>query len=281
MQPYDAERQAEIDAELEEQALARFEMTDEQVEALGLKEYKPGYYFGDPRYPQFGPVDRFLMDHPGPDWKTKSKSPKLEGSVWDEAWKMGDTPEDQARVEQFDHQFDDARIPQPMPTPKSWPILNPGSAENTVGQGRKVPITFGEHRENTARFEQKDRDVVVRFEIQPEDSAVPETPPKLSGLYICRVCTKSFARYPRERALRLTVWGTQLTWVFRSPIACSNCRVFRFKEFQPLGKLDHRPFWNKVFQFWDGETFYVERLQRKMRNAFGKIPGYFVGGPGW
>jgi hypothetical protein len=220
MQPYEADP---YDLDEEEDYLARVariaQLTDEDVRAMGKKEVYPGYFADDPRHPYFNVEDRYLMDHPGPDWKTKKKlirdelSPyRGKGVGWDEEQFTGETMPTES-------------LP-PRPAPKIVPIKT-GEAEQVVKEAFDTP-----------------------FE-------VPRT--KQSGLWICRICRKKLALWPSERALRLKPFGLSVTLVFRSPIACTNCRVYEFPTISRLGREDHRRFWQRVIACWEHPSLLIPR----------------------
>lgn len=70
--------------------------------------------------------------------------------------------------------------------------------------------------------------------------------PRTMGLYLCQLCRKGFARWPSERAFRRMLLGVSITFVFRTPYACSNCRIFRLPQVAALGVSPARRFWNRV-----------------------------------
>lgn len=243
IQPYDLERQSDIDAEMQE--IARIwgpkVWTDEEVQALHLKEYAPGYYYDDPRYPSIGPEDRYLMDHPGPDFRTK---PPLSEEEQEQRWerkrrrRAGEPPYDEDLI--GGPTVDDWAPVPPRPLPKI------------------LPVTQGE------------ADRIIQQRAAPEnDDDSPHL--KTSGLWICRVCRKKFALWPSERAFRAFPYGLHITVVFRAPIACTNCRVFEQRVVQILGHQDHRDFWNRRIDFWERKaSTWCRRLGRDvsaLRNA--------------
>jgi len=192
---------------------------------------------------QFTAEDRRLMDNPGLHWTQK---PKFVRGVDDLL---------------PNHSF--GRVPpQPRYRPKK------GEPAWDEGQWHEATADTGVIVKITETPEAKPR--VDLFETQ-----APNT--RTSGLYLCRICRQSPALWPREKALRWSFWGTQLTWTFRSPIACTYCRFFEFKRVRDMGRQDHRPFWNKVFGWTNGLR--PEALQRRAKR---KILGWFVlGGKQW
>lgn len=190
--------------------------TEEEVQALNLKEYAPGYYYDDPRYPSIGPEDRYLMDHPGPDFRTKP-------SLADKAQEL--KRKRLAGEPRYDSDLiDGPTVDDWKPTPRPLPKI--------------IPVTQGE------------ADRIIQQRVAPEnEDGSPHL--KTSGLWICRVCRKKFALWPSERAFRAFPYGVHITIVFRSPIACTNCRVFEQRVVQVLGHQDHRDFWNRRIDFWE------------------------------
>lgn len=111
-----------------------------------------------------------------------------------------------------------------------------------------------------AAFEAEQRHKMTQFvgTPNPEPSRVLQTPGhavyftpapsrKSVGLYLCRVCRTEFALWPTELAKKFSLFGVGLTVTLRTPIACTNCRIMRFKEVSRLGRLDHRPAWKNIF----------------------------------
>jgi hypothetical protein len=212
-------------------------MTDEEVREMGLKEVYPGYFQDDPRHPYWNVEDRYRMDHPGPDWKTK---PKLQrdpdqpyrgkGVGWDEEQFSG-TP----------------WHPEPLPPRPVRKI---------------IPISSGD-AERVAQALRHESDPFIEPSIRQ------------SGFWICRICRKALALWPSERALRLKPFGLSLTVVFRSPLACTNCRIFEFPTIQKLGNEDHRKFWQRVIACWEHPQLLIPRtwyrkalgFQKSIRNA--------------
>jgi hypothetical protein len=242
MQPYNMTPEEEAQ---EADYLARVariaQLTDEDVRAMGKIEIYPGYFKDDPRHPYFTAEDRYLMDHPGPDWKTKERAPKTYrpyhfrpgedriADAWDEEQLFG----------------------QPTPTESLPPRPVP----------QIVPIHTGEAEQ------------VIRTEYSDSIFESPKT--RQSGFWICRICRKALARWPSERALRLKPFGLSITVVFRSPIACTNCRVFEFPTISQLGREDHRKFWQRVIACWEHPSLLIPRvwyqrarsIQKTLRNS--------------
>lgn len=108
------------------------------------------------------------------------------------------------------------------------------------------------------------------------------------GLWLCLVCRRNFARFPSEKAWRKEILGVRLSVVFRSPLACANCRVFRQDETKILGHQGYRDFWGWVFALVQGEYFesvakhsWGRRLYRWRRVVSTRVRayrGYFVSG---
>jgi hypothetical protein len=90
--------------------------------------------------------------------------------------------------------------------------------------------------------------------LEPREDFEPNEKPRTSGLYLCRVCSRTFALWPTERALRFHKWGLSWTLVFRSPFACTNCRILNQRTVQALGREDHRIFWRNVIAVWEGKS---------------------------
>jgi hypothetical protein len=219
MQPYDADPLDEqIEADLTR--IARIaQLTDEDVRAMGRKEVYPGYFEDDPRHPFFSVEDRYLMDHPGPEWKTggwKTKKRAIREEL---------TPSRQWDEEQF--------TGEPMPTESLPPRPAP----------KIVPITT------------REAEGVITAESYADSFVEPRL--QQSGLWICRICRKKLAIWPFERALRFKLFGLSLTVVFRSPIACTNCRVFEFPTLSRLGREDHRRFWQRVIRIWERPSLLI------------------------
>jgi hypothetical protein len=239
---YDADRQADIDAELAEYDRVqqwRASFTPEKLRELGYTESKeyPGYFENDPRYPQYSVEDRYLMDHPGLDWKTK---PSLANAPRVLKQKLGSDPSQQWDDEQFSGQPLEAWTPPERPRPVIVPVRS-GEAEkilqNRVGR------------------------------IGDTESLGGKASARLSGLWVCRICRKNFALWPSERALRLSLFGLNLTLVFRSPIACTQCRVMEQATVRQLGNEGARPFWTAAIQVWEGEALPTAgiRVRRLLR----------------
>jgi hypothetical protein len=233
MQPYEpySEEEAE-ETDYLARIARRARMTDEEVRALGYKESVdyPGYFENDPRHPFFTVADRYLMDHPGPDWKTKERASKrTRPCAWDEEQLFG----------------------KPTPTGDSPPR----------SVKKIVPITF------------KEAEGVLTAESHESSYFDPRL--RQSGFWICRICRKALALWPSERALRLKLFGLSITLVFRSPLACTNCRVFEFPTIQALGREDHRKFWQRVIACWEHPQLLIPRgwyrkalgLHRTLRNV--------------
>lgn len=176
--------------------------------------------------------DRYLYDHPGPDWKTKPKfirgvddllgNHRFDGT-WDERYrpKKGEPAWDE---EQF---FGS--------TLENWPVkVTPTSSETG-----------------------------------PE--SVKTTLMRESSVWLCRICRNQPAHWPREISWRRVLWGVRFQIFLRTPLACENCRIMRFREFQALGRLEHRHFWQNLIALWDGEpyptTSYRMRRAIRWRNA--------------
>jgi hypothetical protein len=213
MTPYDAERQQDIDAEWDRVYEGReldqsILMTDEQVKALGLKEYKPGYYYHDPRYPRLDPETRYLLDHP-------------------------------ERVSWVDRR---PGAPPPRFVPE-FQARSPRWAEDMFA---------GDPEELAQRTEPKR--VPVRSVSSESRFFSEDLPIRTTSLWLCQVCRKAFALWPREISWRRMVWGVRVSLVLRAPYVCTNCRIMRFKEQQPLGHLEHRPFWNNVIALVTGQS---------------------------
>lgn len=233
MQPYEADPH---DLDEEEDYLAWVaciaQLTDEDVRSMGCKEVYPGYFEDDPRHPFFSAEDRYLMDHHGPDWKTK---PKLQrnpdqpyrgkGVGWDEEQLFGqETPVDSL---------------SPRPAPKI------------------VPLTF------------REAEGVIKAESHKFSYFDPRI--RQSGIWICRICRKALALWPSERALRLKLFGLSLTLVFRSPLACTNCRIFEHPTIQKLGREDHRRFWNRIITEYENTWDRPWKLRLRLwRRALGR-----------
>lgn len=108
------------------------------------------------------------------------------------------------------------------------------------------------------------------------------------GLWLCLVCRRDFARFPSEKAWRKEILGVRLSIVFRSPLACANCRVFRQNETKIFGHQGYRDFWGWVFALVQGEYFELvakhswgRRLYRWRRIISTRVRayrGYFVSG---
>lgn len=190
-------------------------LTDDEVRTMGHKEYKPGYFVDDPRYPGWAVEDRYLYDHPGPDWKTK---PPL--AEEDRPYERG-VGKAQFRAEQRIYESDGDESLQAVPRPETY-NLRPEADRATI----PVQATAG----------------------------------KFSGIWLCRSCRKQPALWPHEKAWRWKIWGVTGTIVFRSPLACTDCRVFNFRVTQALGRQDHRPFWNRVFLWQEGDGFRVAKM---------------------
>jgi hypothetical protein len=182
--------------------------TEEEVKALGLKEYKPGYYYHDPRYPVLDAKTRYLIDHPHrPPWLDRRPAAPPPRFV----------PEYQAR--------------------------SPRWAEDMFA---------GDPEELTQRTEPKR--VPVKS-IAPESQFFSEDlPVRTTSLWLCQVCRKDFALWPREISWHRMIWGVRVSIVLRAPYVCTNCRIMRFREQQPLGHLEHRPFWNNVIALVTGQS---------------------------
>lgn len=217
MQPYDLERQSDIDAEMREieKIWGPKVWTDEEVAALNLKEYKPGYYWDDPRHPTLGPVERYMYDHPGPDWRTKSKLRKGSNSpgAWDDSMFSG------APLEVWN--------PPPFSPPKVFPV-----SSNDAQEVVRVQAIYDNPAKEDKQTDQRS---------------------KTSGFWICRICRRQLALWPRERALRLHRWGLSATLVFCAPLACTNCRVMFQPTMNALAVEDHRPFWTSMIAIWEGQ----------------------------
>lgn len=246
MQPHDKERPDEIDAgwaalEYHQMGLT---MTDDDVREMGHKEYKPGYFEDDPRYPGWNVKDRYLYDHPGPDWKTK---PPVVRGVDDLVpnHSFGRVPP-QPRYRP--KKLEPAQDGKPPVYSAAWDddLLQLDPAE-LVPEG-VTPV------EKTLRVPRPET-----YNLRPEaDRAtipVQATAGKFSGIWLCRSCRKQPALWPHEKAWRWKIWGVTGTIVFRSPLACTDCRVFNFRVIQALGRQDHRPFWKNVIALVEGDSF--------------------------
>lgn len=208
---------AQIQTEVEQQETHErwlASITDETLRTADYKEPYPGYFEGDPRHPNFSAEDRYLMDHPGPDWRTKL-----------------DLRREPRRLNQWDdEQFNGGNV-----EPKKIPV-------SSVDEPAKPPTATIRFRPLTSR----DTPPISWEEI--------ETTSKIMGLYLCAVCRRNFALWPSERALRTTLLGVQLTAVIRAPFCCTNCRFFQFKIIQALGHEGWRPFWQAVLGIWEAEA---------------------------
>ena len=73
-------------------------------------------------------------------------------------------------------------------------------------------------------------------------------------LYVCQICQRRAAEWPRERKRRFDfrIWQPTLTYV--TPMVCSTCRIMRQPEVTALGK-GRRRFWKYVLAFLVGEAF--------------------------
>jgi hypothetical protein len=239
MQPYDPYSEEEAEEADYLTRIARIaQLTDEDVRAMGCKEVYPGYFQDDPRHPYFNAEDRYQMDHPTrPEWKLREWKTEMKRAIRQEL-----TPSRQWDEEQF--------TGEPTPTES----LPPRSAPKIV------PITI------------REAEGVIRAEY---DDLTSEAKTRQSGFWICRICRKSLALWPSERALRLKLFGLSLTVVFRSPIACTNCRVFEFPTISQLGREDHRKFWQRVIACWEHPQLLIPRtwyrkalgFQKSIRNA--------------
>ena len=192
-------------------------ITDDRLRELGYKEYRPGYFYDDPRHPHYSPEDRYLMDHPGPDWKTKP-------SLADQRPQLRALREADLAGAQYSGGEIERTSSLPLPRP---------------------PAPFP---------------VASLDEEEPQDS-------RMTGLWVCRLCRKDFARWPTERAWRRDIFGLRLTIIFRSPLACTNCRLHRQKELVPLAREEYRPFWKNVIAVWEGVDYptspsWVQRASR-------------------
>lgn len=243
MQPYDRDRD-EIDGEWEranEIWLATVApMTDDEVRALGRREVYPGYFENDPRYEGWDVHDRYLMDHPGPDWKTK---PRLSQEDWITRYRNRKTrePYEKAGPSWEEHRaslgsLDSEPTPAHLPTPSE-------------PKPKRVRVTAS------------------------SDELVEEGKRHTTGLWLCRSCHREPALWPSERAWRREVFGVQVSLIFRSPLVCTNCRAFNFPLTQRLGRQGRRPFWQRVIQVWEGTPYptagrWTRRLARWRNRLF-------------
>lgn len=240
MTAYDEQYDREI-AELEARFAAVQAMTDEDVRAAGYKESTqyPGYFINDPRHPNFSAEERYLMDHPGPDWRTK---PRLtpNKTVWDD--------------EQFAGQDIVTWDVPPVTPPKIIPVRS-GNAEAIL-------------REATP-------DQVIGYGT--------EATKRVMGLWVCRVCRKSFALWPRERAWRFETWGIRAAFVLRSPIACLTCRLWHAPTVARLAHATEHPVQVWLVRVHDGgpwmllprgmrvKVYRAKRLLSRLRAKFGGL----------
>lgn len=196
-------------------------LTDDDVRNLGYKESEeyPGYFVNDPRHPGWTVQDRYLMDHPGPNWRTKPQVKTPTPYHQRGMNSMTDTPV------WDDMQFGGQDVSDWAPPPKPRPTI--------------VPVKSG------------DAEKILRtkhdYDLDPDEDITS----RVSGLWVCRICRKNFALWPSERALRFDKLGIQFTVIFRAPFACTNCRVFEFRTVQPMGQEGWRPLWQSILLRWD------------------------------
>lgn len=183
---------------------------------MGLTESNnyPGYYHHDPRWFGLTVEDRYLMDHPGPNYRTK---------------------------ENLSH-LGPKRMPEAREAWASMPDVVE-QAEREVGQAQHY------------------YELLTR--LQAADAAMP------TGRYVCQVCERRVAQWPRERKARLNLlfWQPRITYV--TPFVCSPCRILRWPEVAKLGK-GRRRFWKNVLAVLLGENYptagpTVQRLNRYRR----------------
>lgn len=89
------------------------------------------------------------------------------------------------------------------------------------------------------------------------EDAAADVGGRTTDLWLCLVCRKTFALYPSEKAWRRTILGIRVRIVFRQPVACSNCRMFR----QQSTRIEAYKK-NGFFYRWVAE---VSRLRRLLR----------------
>lgn len=210
-------------------------ITDEELRERGYKEPWPGYFEDDPRHPGWTAQDRYLFDHPGPDWRTKPAvirgkddllprhRPKKGEPMWDDDQLFGTNVDDW----------------NPKPT-----------------QTNNVLDTYQETPEQAPNVRH------LLETTQPKQRS--------SGFWICRICRDKLALWPHEIAWRRMILGIYFTVVLRSPLVCTNCRIMRQEQLNVLADQDYRPFWRAVHAVVTGTDYaaqgpWVTRLLRWRR----------------
>lgn len=124
---HDAEHDDELLAAIDAGEQLRLARLDPEFPVKhNLKEHPnyPGYYYDDPRYPPIQPEDRYLMDHPGPDWRTKPKRDDPRPRT---------LPEQAAEHRRYVRQNIEL-VPTPTPTPEvEIPFVQPDTPMKQYG----------------------------------------------------------------------------------------------------------------------------------------------------
>lgn len=247
MQPYDRERNEDEGQWEGEHEAYLATVTDESLREAGYKEPYPGYFVEDPRHPGWNVYDRYLIDHPGPDWKTKPnlndaaqalKAKRLSGMpAWDD--------------DQIQGQSLEAWQPKQssLPPPPTRRVL-------------QTPAT---------KLFASPADPRVVLEIEEP------APTKYSAIWLCQICHRKPALWPTERYWRRSWFGILVTLVFRSPVACTDCRVFNQQATHTVDLWGRRPFWQKVISFWEEPRLLRRLIRHKARQTWKRV-GFWVMG---
>lgn len=167
--------------------------------------------------------DRFLLDNPAPSWverREKAPPPRIVGET-----RPVDT------------------IMFPGHFGPDIPRYHPNKGEPAWDDEQFFGKTLEEWK-GTVTSEPKRIPITSRLsEPLPFTTKNPRT---TTSLWLCQVCRRAQAEWPREISWQRMIWGLRLSLVLRSPFACMNCRILRFEEQRSLGQRDHRLFWANV-----------------------------------
>jgi len=266
MQPFDWKSELEADHAAR---LARESITDESLREAGHKEIYPGYFEEDPRHPGWDVRDRYLMDHPGPDWKAKPAS--IRGV------------DDRLPNHRFDGTTDPVYRPKRLVPAQDGlpPEYEPAWDDDQIrGQSLEAwqPKPSSSLPPPTKRLFQRPASKMhgqsggtVLLEIEEP------APTKYSAIWLCQICSKKPALWPTERYWRRSWFGILVTLVFRSPVACTDCRVFNQPATHTVDLWGRRPFWQKVISFWEEPRLLRRCIRHKARQTWKRAALWVTG----
>ena len=94
---------------------------------------------------------------------------------------------------------------------------------------------------------------------------------RYTALWLCQVCRQALALWPTEKSWMLKVFGLRMTFVFRAPIACTQCRMIEFKAVQTIGHQDYRDLWTWLLAAPWGWRWRFQCMKRRLQHYRSRI----------